>query len=185
MEKASRTVRGVSANRRFSALLLGSTAMALAPDDTAIIVTGIRATIQDSIETKRDSTEIVDALSADEIGELPALSIGEALETLTGAASHREQGGASEISIRGLGPYLGSTVINGRSASNGSGDRSVNFSQFPSELFNKVGIYKTQSAISIPTNAFGNSAIAEPSAILINSTLVTAKSAFPLAIRAT
>ena len=82
----------------------------------------------------------------DDIGDLPALSIGEALETLTGASSHREQGGATEISIRGLGPYLGSTVMNGREAANGSGDRSVNFSQFPSELFNKVAIYKTQSA---------------------------------------
>lgn len=96
-----------------------------------------------------------DALSADEIGDLPALSIGEALETLTGAGSHREQGGATEISIRGLGPFLGSTVINGRIATNGSGDRSVNFSQFPSELFNQVGIYKTQSASQIEGGVAG------------------------------
>lgn len=117
-----------------------------ADDSDLIVVTGIRATIQDSIDTKRESDLIIDALSSDEIGDLPALSIGEALETLTGAGSHREQGGATEISIRGLGPFLGSTTINGRAASNGSGDRSVNFSQFPSELFSTVGIYKTQSA---------------------------------------
>lgn len=171
MEKASRTVRGVSASRRISAILLGSTAMALvatpaiaqveaaAQDDTAIVVTGIRATIQDSIETKRDSVEVFDALSAEEIGDIPALSIGEALETLTGAASHREQGGATEISIRGLGPFLGSTVINGRIASNGSGDRSVNFSQFPSELFNKIGIYKTQAASYIEGGVAGQIAL--------------------------
>jgi TonB-dependent receptor len=116
-------------------------------ETTEIIeVKGIRGTIQSSISIKRESTEIVDGISADDIGDLPALSIGEALETLTGASSHREQGGATEISIRGLGPYLGSTVMNGREAANGSGDRSVNFSQFPSELFNKVAIYKTQSA---------------------------------------
>ena len=116
-------------------------------DDTEVIeVRGIRQTIQSSISIKRESTEIVDGISAEDIGDLPALSIGEALETLTGASSHREQGGATEISIRGLGPYLGSTVMNGREAANGSGDRSVNFSQFPSELFNKVAIYKTQSA---------------------------------------
>ncbi len=121
-------------------------AEAAVEDDDPIVVSGIRSTIQNSIEEKRDSVEVFDALSADEIGDIPALSIGEALETLTGAGSHREQGGATEISIRGLGPFLGSTVINGRAASNGSGDRSVNFSQFPSELFSKVGIYKTQSA---------------------------------------
>ena len=102
-------------------------------DSTEVIeVKGIRQTIQDSISIKRLSTSIVDGLSADDIGDLPALSIGEALETLTGASSHREQGGATEISIRGLGPFLGSTVFNGREAANGSGDRSVNFSQFPS-----------------------------------------------------
>ncbi len=126
-----------------------------APQEGDILVTGIRNTIQNSIEEKRNSTEVFDAISADEIGDLPALSIGEALETLTGAGSHREQGGATEISIRGLGPFLGSTVINGRVASNGSGDRSVNFSQFPSELFSKVGIYKTQAASYIEGGVAG------------------------------
>lgn len=111
-----------------------------------LIVTGTRATIQDSIDLKRNSINIVDGLSADEIGAIPALSIGEALETLTGASSHRENGGATEVSIRGLGPFLTNTVVNGREATNGAGNRAVNFSIFPSELFNKIGIYKTQSA---------------------------------------
>ncbi len=111
-----------------------------------VVVTGTRATIQTTIDIKRNSTTIVDGMSANEIGDLPALSIGEALENVTGASSHRENGGATEISIRGMGPYLSATTINGRTASNGSGDRSVNFSQFPSELMNKVAIYKTQDA---------------------------------------
>ncbi len=128
-------------------------------DENTIIVTGTRGTIQNSIEAKRVATEVVDGLSAEEIGDIPALSIGEALETLTGAGSHREQGGATEISIRGLGPFLGSTVINGRIASNGSGDRSVNFSQFPSELFNKIGIYKTQAASYIEGGVAGQIAL--------------------------
>ena len=131
-----------------------------AADDTEVIeVRGIRQTIQESIAIKKDSTSIVDGLSAKDIGELPALSIGEALETLTGASSHREQGGATEISIRGLGPFLGSTVFNGREASNGSGDRSVNFSQFPSELFNKIAIYKTQEASLIEGGVSGQIAL--------------------------
>ncbi len=134
-------------------------AAATESDEDTIIVSGIRATIQGSIDSKRDSVEVLDALSAEEIGDIPALSIGEALETLTGAASHREQGGATEISIRGLGPFLGSTVINGRIASNGSGDRSVNFSQFPSELFNKIGIYKTQAASYIEGGVAGQIAL--------------------------
>ncbi|WP_339826684.1 TonB-dependent receptor [uncultured Parasphingorhabdus sp.] len=172
MNREKKVVLGGPSRTKFSAMLLASTALTLTAlpalaqdqaarndnvteDGNAIVVSGIRATMQDSIETKRVETEIVDALSADEIGDLPALSIGEALETLTGAASHREQGGATEISIRGLGPFLGSTVINDRSAANGSGDRSVNFSMFPSELFNKVAIYKSQSASMIEGGVAG------------------------------
>ena len=134
-------------------MLLPATA-ALAQDEAAdeegvleeVVVTGMRRTIQDSIQLKRDSIEIVDGLNADEIGALPALSIGEALETVTGAATHRENGGATEVAIRGLGPYLGTTTVNVRESTNGSGNRAVNFSIFPSELFNSIAIHKTQSA---------------------------------------
>jgi len=115
----------------------------------------INAVIQDSIALKRQNTQIVDGLSADEIGDIPALSIGEALESITGVASHRENGGATEVSIRGLGPYLSSTVVNGRAATNGSGDRSVNFSQFPSELVNKLAVFKTQDASQIEGGVAG------------------------------
>ena len=117
--------------------------------EEVVVTAGPRSTIQKSIELKRNSLQIVDGLNAEEIGEIPALSIGEALETLTGAASHRENGGATEVSIRGLGPFLTSTVFNGRGATNGAGNRAVNFSIFPSELFNKVAIHKTQSASNI------------------------------------
>jgi len=111
-----------------------------------VVVFGTRATVQRSIDLKRNSTQIVDGLSAEEIGDIPALSIGAALETITGATSHRENGGATELSIRGLGPFLGTTVVNGREATNGGGNRAVNFSIFPSEMFNKIAIHKTQSA---------------------------------------
>lgn len=111
-----------------------------------IVVTGVRRTIQHSIDLKRESVAIVDGLSADEIGDIPALSIAEALETLTGTATHRENGGGTEVSIRGLGPYLTNTVINGREATNGGGNRAVNFSIFPSELFNSIAVHKTQAA---------------------------------------
>ena len=120
-----------------------------------IVVYGSRKIVQNQIGIKRDAVTIVDGMSADDIGDLPALSIGEALETITGASSHRENGGATEISIRGLGPFLGMTTFNGREATNGSGDRSVNFSQFPSELMSKLAIHKTQNASLIEGGVAG------------------------------
>lgn len=140
----------------FSTLAVSQAAMAQDnTDPDEVIVTGSRQVIQDSIALKRENVQIVDGLSADEIGDIPALSIGEALESITGVASHRENGGATEVSIRGLGPYLSSTVVNGRAATNGSGDRSVNFSQFPSELVNKLAVFKTQDASQIEGGVAG------------------------------
>ena len=120
-----------------------------------VVATGIRRLIQDSIDLKRESTTVVDGLSADEIGGIPSLSIAEALETITSVAAEREGSGATQVSIRGLGPFLGSTVINGREATAGSGNRSVNFSQFPSELFNKIEVHKTQDASLIEGGVAG------------------------------
>ncbi|WP_447727402.1 TonB-dependent receptor [Sphingomonas koreensis] len=111
-----------------------------------VVISGIRETMRTSIDVKKRETAIVDALSTDEIGDLPALSVGEAIQTITGATTHREKGGASEIALRGLGPFLSNSTFNGRDATNGSGDRSVNFNQFPSELVNNIKIYKTQQA---------------------------------------
>ncbi len=144
--------------------LLSLTTVAVAEDAAdegadeieTVIVTGTRQTIQSSIEAKRESDTVIEVLTADDIGDIPSLSIGEALETLTSAASHRDQGTATEISIRGMGPFLGVTTFNGREATNGSGDRSVNFSMFPSELFNKLQIYKTQEASLIEGGVAGH-----------------------------
>lgn len=115
-------------------------------DEGEIVVTGLRETIQTSIAAERNQEAIVDALSSTEIGNIPALSVGEAIQTITGATTHREKGGASEIAIRGLGPFLSNATFNSREATNGSGDRAVNFNQFPSELINEIMIYKSQQA---------------------------------------
>lgn len=109
-------------------------------------VTGLLSSIESSISKKRDATVVSDVLSSSDIGDLPAQSIGDAIETITGAATHRDKGAATEISIRGLGPYLGAATFNGREVTNGSGDRSVNFQMYPSEVINTVAIYKTQRA---------------------------------------
>ena len=143
--------RGLAASASvlaMSLMALPSYAQTAPADDLVdtIVVTGSRKVQQDAIALKRQSTQIVDGLTAEDIGDIPALSIGEALENLTGVTSHRENGGATEISIRGLGPFLSTTVFNGREATNGSGNRAVNFSQFPAELLNKAAVFKTQDA---------------------------------------
>ena len=67
-----------------STLALSSAAVA---QDEEVVVTGTRQVIQDALDIKRQATTIVDGLSADEIGDLPALSIAEALEQITSVGS--------------------------------------------------------------------------------------------------
>lgn len=111
-----------------------------------IEVSGLRDSYKNAISTKRAAVTIVDSISLEDMGALPDNSVAETLERITGVAADRFKGGASEISIRGLGPFLGMSTLNGRAISSGSGNRSVAFSQFPSELVNGVKVYKSQSA---------------------------------------
>ena len=116
------------------------------PPTNEILVEGIRDTQRNSLEIKRNANVIVDALVSDEIGATPDQSVGETLERIVGVTADRFKGSASEISIRGLGPFLGFSTLNGRELTSGSGDRSVSFQQFPSELVNGVLVYKSQNA---------------------------------------
>lgn len=111
-----------------------------------IVVTGLRATQRSSIEFKRSSAVIVDAIINDEIGSLPDNSVGDTLERVTGVTADRFKGNANELSVRGLGPTLSFSTFNGREVSTAGPDRSVAFQQFPSELVNGVLVYKTQQA---------------------------------------
>src|SRR3546814_18180244 len=61
------------------AMAQDAAAPAVQEEEDAIVVTGIRETIQNSNNTKREETAIVDALSADELGAHPALAVGQGI----------------------------------------------------------------------------------------------------------
>src|SRR3546814_13213051 len=69
------------------AMAQDAAAPAAQEEEDAIVVTGNRETIQNSINTKREDTAIVDALSADDIDALPALSAGQAIQKIGRASS--------------------------------------------------------------------------------------------------
>lgn len=123
---------------------------------TEIIVLGdIGRTIENSIATKRNLSVIGDAIVGDDVGDLPDLSIAETLERITGVSADRFRGQSSEISVRGLGAFLGASFLNGREITSGSDGRDVAFSQFPSEIVNGAIVYKTQQASFIEGGVSG------------------------------
>lgn len=135
-------------------LMLGSEASAQtaapgaepAPAVNTVTVTGIRRSIEDAIAVKRDSSSIVEAISAEDIGKLPDISIAESLARLPGLSAQRVNGQAQSISIRGTSGDLSTALLNGREQVSTSPDRTVEYDQYPSELINAVTVYKTSDA---------------------------------------
>jgi iron complex outermembrane receptor protein len=116
----------------------------VAADD--IVVIGLRAGLKASIDLKRDQSSIVEAVSAEDIGKLPDISIAEAIGRLPGLAAQRVAGRAQVISIRGLSPDFTTTLLNGRQQASSGDNRAVEFDQYPSELLASVVVYKTPDA---------------------------------------
>jgi iron complex outermembrane recepter protein len=111
-----------------------------------IEVSGIRAGIEKALEIKRESTSIVDVVSAEDLGKLPDVSIADSIARLPGLAAQRVAGRASTVSIRGLAGDYGTTLMNGREQVSVGDNRTVEFDQFPAELINQVVVYKTPDA---------------------------------------
>jgi len=111
-----------------------------------VVVSGIRRGIEDAISVKKDASSIVEAISAEDIGKLPDVSIAESISRLPGLAAQRVAGRAQVISVRGLSPDFATTLLNGREQVSTGDNRSVEFDQYPSELLSAVTIYKTPDA---------------------------------------
>ncbi|PVM91393.1 TonB-dependent receptor [Caulobacter radicis] len=111
-----------------------------------ITVTGIRASIENSIALKKASSSIVETVSAEDIGKLPDTSIAESLARLPGLTAQRLDGRAQSISVRGLGPDFNTVLLNGREQVSTSDNRGVEFDQYPSEILSGVVVYKTPDA---------------------------------------
>ncbi|MER2493283.1 TonB-dependent receptor [Catenovulum sediminis] len=122
--------------------------------EEVIRVTGIRGSLMRAQAVKMDSTSVVEAISAEDIGKLPDSSIAESLARLPGLAGERRAGRTSGISVRGFREdYLG-TTMNGRELLGMGDNRGVEYDLYPSEIMSGVQVYKTMDA-SLTTQGIG------------------------------
>ncbi len=124
------------------------------PTET-IQIKGFRGSVIKSLNTKRYSDTVVDAISADDIGGLPDVSIADSLTRLPGVTSVRVDGQSSELNIRGLSGGFVFSTLNGREQVSSAGGRAVQFDQFPSELIEQAQVYKSQKASLIEGGVAG------------------------------
>jgi iron complex outermembrane recepter protein len=111
-----------------------------------IVVTGFRAALENAVAEKKTREQVVESISAEDIGKLPDASIAESIARLPGLTSQRVSGRSNQISIRGFAPDFSTTLLNGREQTSTGDNRAVEYDQYPSEVVNQVLVYKTADA---------------------------------------
>ena len=122
-------------------------------DRGEIVVTGIRQSLANAQNIKRNSDTVVDAITAEDIGALPDRSVNEALQRVPGvsisrfaapsdSAHYSAQG--SGVVIRGLSYVRGE--FNGRDAFAAGGGREIGFNDIPAEIVGSVEVFKNLTA---------------------------------------
>lgn len=119
-----------------------------------IVITGIRGSIVQSIDAKRDSSVIADFLTAEDIGQFPDRNVAEALQRVPGIVINREFGEGERVSLRGTAPNLTRTLVNGHAIATAdwfileqlAATRSFNYLTLPSEIVGQLDVYKSPQA---------------------------------------
>ncbi len=128
-------------------------------DSDVVVVTGIRGSLQRSMNIKKNASGVVDAISAEDIGKYPDTNLAESVQRIPGVSIDRTNGSGSTVTVRGFGPGFNLTTLNGRvmpaasialigtgNAYAGGGSRNFDFSNLASDLVSGFEVYKTGKA---------------------------------------
>ena len=127
-----------------------------AAGEEEVVVTGFRASLQNALNLKRKSNQVIDAITAEDIADFPDANLAESIQRLPGVSIDRDNGEGRSITIRGLGGDFQSVRLNGADAQNVAGSnnadtganrsRGFDFNTFASELFGGITVTKTTAA---------------------------------------
>ncbi len=168
MKRQRRLSTSVSVLALSVACIAAGQAHAQATDKTntvdEIVVTGLRESLQKSLNIKREAVGLVDAISAEDIGKFPDASIASAIQRIPGISISRgvssmggvptSTGEASGVTVRGFGPAFNETLFDGRKVSSGTGNRGFDFSAVGADFVSQVDVLKSPDA-SLSSGAIG------------------------------
>lgn len=126
-------------------------------EDAGIIVSGIRSSLQSSAAQKRDAIQVIDAVTAEDIGKFPTENVADAAQRITGVQITRTRGSGSGASIRGLPADFTLVQLNGSSLSSaitdlrgggagGTISRGFDFRLLPTEFVSTLEVIKSPTA---------------------------------------
>jgi TonB-dependent receptor len=122
-----------------------------------VIVRGVRNAQAEAINTKRDASQIIDSISAEDIGKLPDVTITDSLQRVPGVQIRRSAGEGAQVNIRGM-PQVQTTINGELFLGAGGGDQygqpnlgtaQADFVDVPPTLFNGVDVIKSQTAADL------------------------------------
>ena len=112
-----------------------------------VVVTGTRASLQQSLALKRNSAVVQDSISATELGRFPDNNVADSLSHITGVSISRTAGGEGQkVSIRGLGPDYTITTFNGRLLGTDSAGRYFAYDVLPADVISGADVVKSTQA---------------------------------------
>jgi iron complex outermembrane receptor protein len=119
-----------------------------------IVVRGIRGSMQQALDIKRNATGMVDAITAEDVGKFPDKNLAEALQRVPGIVINREFGEGERVSLRGTGTNLTRTLLNGHGLATAdwfildqqAATRSFNYLMLPTDIIGKVTVHKSSRA---------------------------------------
>jgi len=107
-----------------------------------VVVTGLREGELRAINQKRQALNVIDVLSADEIGKLPELNVAEAVQRLPGIVIQTSRGEGRFVSIRGSQANLNNVTLNGQSMASTAESRATALDLLPAEMVSSVEVTK-------------------------------------------
>ena len=120
----------------------------------AVIVSGIRASLQSALVEKRNADNLVEVIKAEDIGKLPDQNLAEVLENVTGVQITREAGVGRGVQIRGT--DANRVEINGVSTvGSGSGRSGISFDDLAASMISSVEVIKVSEAKTIEGSVGG------------------------------
>lgn len=111
-----------------------------------VIVSGVRGAQERAIDIKRNSAEVVDSISSEDIGKLPDNTIADSLQRVTGIQIQRNAGQGGVVAIRGSGEVL--TTLNGELFLTAQNilNSNADYQDVPSSLIAGVNVSKSSNA---------------------------------------
>ncbi len=117
-----------------------------------VVVTGIRSSLMESLDTKRYADSVVDAITAEDLGKFPDKNVADSLSRITGVSVTRGFGEGEKIAVRGTSPDQNRTLLNGAAVASAdwfvldNPSRAFNYTLLPSTIVSALEVYKSPQA---------------------------------------